>query len=519
MNKDLTISLIRRRFKNVTEIGTDLFRAERRDNGSLIGVFYFDFSQPIKRADFDLGEYLQKNITNDFYKNEGSLQWNYYLYFVLEKPVFDRLRKDGTAARIEADRAFARKFVKPEELLDKELTTPLAESVESSHPPKDITTAWIEALTDAGLGRICDPNAPYTEIIERFLSGTTRQGEAEEAALIVPAEPGRHIDKLHIKKFRDHPSVPDFDFARVNLIRGANGAGKTSLLEAIELSICGGIRRQEGAKPTGARLDITFAGDGQPESCPQRNSAVYRARDLAWYGQYNRIGNRLCYQFCRFNFFDADAAFRLSSATNGQEIKEAIGSLFLGEQANTLEERMIACEERFQTEERQLSKRLSALRKQEVKWHSEIKELEKLVDTRDALLNEVRTKASKVRWKDLPVKLNLKQLVALKESVDDLISELTEILRQIHWLPTISLRSLNEESKKMSKCLKGIKALQKLLEKLTEEKIEGNEKLTEIDSELRVLTRLLAYHDRPEAFSLRGAVAAVKASSRLLKNR
>lgn len=97
MNKDKTISLIRERFKNVTEISPDLIRAERRANGSVIGVFYFDFGQPLKAEDFDLEHYLQKNITNDFYKHEGSLQWNYYLYFVLDKPLFDRLRNDGTA--------------------------------------------------------------------------------------------------------------------------------------------------------------------------------------------------------------------------------------------------------------------------------------------------------------------------------------------------------------------------------------------------------------------------------------
>lgn len=422
-----------------------------------------------------------------------------------------------TAARIEADRAFARKFVKPEELLDKELATPLAEAIEGSAPPKDITAAWTQALNDGGLGRICDPKAPYTDIIESFLSGKERSKETQEAIAILPAESGRQITKLRIKKFRTHPSISDFDFAKVNLIRGANGAGKTSLLEAIELSICGGIRRQDGARPPDARLDITFAGDNQPQSCPYTNSALYRARDLAWYGQYNRIGNRLCYNFSRFNFFDSDAAFRLSSATSGQEIKEAIGALFLGEQANTLENRMIACEERFRAEERQLSKKLSGLRKQGNKWRVEIDDLKNIVDTRDTLAKELRAKASEIKWKTLPARLNPKQLVTLKESVDNLISEVDEILRQIHWLPAVSLRLLNEESRKMAKCLQEISALQKSLQALTEERLKAREDLAGIESELKVLTRLLVYHEVPEASSLPGTLAAVQKSKARLE--
>ena len=103
MDLKKSISLIENRFRNLEPVATDIFRAERKSNGFTIGVFYFDFSQPLKKSTFNLNQYLQQVIATDFYQHEGSLQWNYYLYFILDSPFFNKLWKDGTAANIEAD--------------------------------------------------------------------------------------------------------------------------------------------------------------------------------------------------------------------------------------------------------------------------------------------------------------------------------------------------------------------------------------------------------------------------------
>lgn len=240
MNIPKTLSLIQNRFRNLKPVGPDVFRAERKSNGFTIGVFYFDFGQPLGKSTFKLHEYLQQVIATDFYQHEGSLQWNYYLYFILDHPLFNKLWKNGTTATIEADRVFARKFVKSEELFDKELTQPLAERVGTTHPPKDIATAWTKALIDGGLSKICDSKVPYTRVVEEFLSGAIVKSPYEfDTSSLTPAAAGRAIHKLQIKRFREHPLTKYYEFARVNLFRGPNGAGKTSLLEAIELSICG----------------------------------------------------------------------------------------------------------------------------------------------------------------------------------------------------------------------------------------------------------------------------------------
>jgi len=47
------------------------------------------------------------------------------------------------------------------------------------------------------------------------------------------------IKSIELEKYRKYPKRKEFEFGRVNLFVGQNGSGKTSLLEAIELFMCG----------------------------------------------------------------------------------------------------------------------------------------------------------------------------------------------------------------------------------------------------------------------------------------
>lgn len=514
MNKDRTLSLIRERFVNLTDVGTELVRAERHHNSSILGVFYFDFSQILGTTEFNLPEYLQQNIAKDFYRHEGSIQWNYYLYFVLEKAVFEQVRENGKAAHVEADRTFARKFVSEEELLNKELDKSIAAVVHTATVTKDIAATWMQILNDASLGRICDPSAPYAEIIRDFLSGKTENSQT--AAKVSPrpkrAEPGRFIESLRIEKFRPHPSIPIFEFGVVNLIRGPNGSGKTSLLEAMELCICGGIRRQDGTRPDNSRLFIRFQGDDKPRRCPETDLATYRARDHDWYNAYYPIGNQLWQNFNRFNFFDSDTAFRLSSASTQKEINKAIHALFLGELANTLEERMLACKERFEREDRNLAKQVSDHRREVTKALADIEKLKHVKNTQEALLQELRSKASSNGWKKLPSRFTLEELVRLQETVDELSSRLTDYLRQLRWMPTVSLASLKVQTKELMASLKVIMEKQSSAEKAAEVFEKSKENLASAELEMKIFGRLQDYHDEPDAVSLKGCAAAILAS-------
>ncbi len=96
----------------ITEAGDDVLRAEHRWDGRPISVYYFDFGERVLADNFNLDCYVQDQLATDFYRHEGSLQWNYYLYFVLSKAAAEKLWASKRAIVIESDRVFARKFVR-----------------------------------------------------------------------------------------------------------------------------------------------------------------------------------------------------------------------------------------------------------------------------------------------------------------------------------------------------------------------------------------------------------------------
>ena len=511
MNKDSTIRLLEgQRNTSLTEAGPDVIRAECRHKGEPLSVFYFDFSEEVTRPEFDLQAYMQQRIASDFYKHEGALQWNYYLNFVLEKAAFERFRGTPEAAKIEADQTFARKRIWEQEALNADLAQPLAATLQSSKPSPDIASRWVAELREAGLERIADPAAEYARVVRDYLCGESKARKPTSTTLAAPVPNGRFIRLLHRDHFRTHPKQKDFKFGTVNLFRGVNGTGKTSLLEAIELCICGGNRRQAGKRPAGAKLRIQFVGQNQLERCPEASAAGYRARDLAWYGGYYRQGNQLCHNFGRFNFFDSDAAFQLSSATNGVEIMGAINALVLGEFATTIEERMVQCKERFAREERDLRRRAQIRRQEADKASQQIEQLKVIKDTRNALLRELRAKAEGCRWQKLPAQFKLDDLAVLQEAVEDSATRMAQHWGRLPWLARISNASLSREAKQLGEALKEM-AQQKNLAKRNSAAWERTKAgVVEVEAELKILRRLREYHVEPEALSLLGSSAAVK---------
>lgn len=514
MNKDRTLQLIRQRFVNLTDSSADVVRAERRHNGTPMGVFYFDFSQAVAAEGFDLRSYMQERIATDFYKHEGPLQWNYYLYFVLDRAALSKLRETPRAAQIEGDRTFARKFLRDPETLDTELAQPLAATLHSAAPSQDIASRWVEELKNAGLERIADPAADYAPTIREYLAGTTAKPRSIPAVPAAPVANGRFVQSLRLDQFRAHPAERNFTFGTVNLIRGVNGTGKTSLLEAIELCVCGGNRRQRGERPNGARLQIQFEGQTQPQRCPESNAANYRARDLAWYGGYYLQGNRLFDNFGRFNFFDSDAAYLLSAATNGETILKAITSLLLGEYANTIEERMGQCKERFAREQRELAKLVQIRRKELARANDELNQVKAIKDTREALVSELQTKAEVAGWKRAPARHKLDDLALLEEAVDDRAERLSQDTARLAWMARISVATLRREAAQLAGAIKEIAEHRESIEKNTAALEKDRERIATLDAEVRVLNRLKQYHGEAEAMTLAGtgeAVAAVRA--------
>jgi exonuclease SbcC len=505
MNKVPTLDLLRTRFQHLAEVGPEIVRAEGRHEGIPFGVFYFDFSEAVARPEFNLSAFVQDRVASDFYKHEGSLQWNYYLYFVLETATFRNLGRQRVTA-IEADRTFARKYVRDSATLNRELASPLSATLHATEQTQDIASRWVKALDTAGLGGIADPRADYAPTIRHYLERSTPPTLTKVVAAIPEIgdeAQGQFVQRLDLGNYRVHPLQRVFDFGRVNLIRGVNGTGKTSLLEAIELCVCGANRRQ-GSAPPDAKLKIQFAGQDRAQVCPSATAKLYRDRDRSWYGGYYLQGNRLCQNFARFNFFDTDAAVQLSSDGSGKDIQAALDTLFLGEFANSIEERMRQSQERFKRELQAAQKELKAHRAIQRKTAEDLARIRAIKDTRETLTEELQAKASACQWKKAPARLTLPVVEALQEAAADEAESFLQATKRVRWMPRLTLSGMQREAEELRETVKELGKLRKASEGNAERLKDDQERLLTLQAELEILAKIARYHDEADAFRLAG---------------
>lgn len=330
---------ITERLAGVQDMGNGILRGERRYDGKTFATAYIDLSDHVVERAEDLTNFQERLLGSDFFKADGDQRWNSYLYFWAGPNSRQDANFTKAKARIESDRHFARKFVLSEEDLLGRLED-VNSRAPASHVSDDASVRWGELLLEASLGVVLEQR-PRTQLLE--LIGT---GEAfvADANPITRAASTRNGDPLgtsllrhfHIGRFRSAINDRDFSFGDVNLIFGQNGSGKTSLLESIEAFYCGRIRRDPNAvfhdiegevlTPTGTLVKVKST----------TTAATIKARNLAWYGRSNQQSSAISHSFTRFNFLDTDAAFRLSSETNAEQIKEDLSLLLVGAEASTL---------------------------------------------------------------------------------------------------------------------------------------------------------------------------------------
>ena len=314
MNVEEVRAIVAGRFTAVAEAEGTVLKAYASHAGKPFALWVFDCSQAISEENFDLRRHQDRLLRTDFYGNPGSLQWNLYCYFLCDEDVFSRISDDGVVAAVERDREYARKFVRTPAMLRSDLATLDTISTKAeSKLPQDVGALWDQMLEKEGL-TIVSSDSSYADTVRYIKAGQDLDATASErTSPAAEAGPITSIQAIDLGGFRHRPRTREFEFGRCNLIHGVNGSGKTSLLEAIEAWMCGKHRRNpdEGIAPDCLRLRTEGVDQWQPG--PSTSMALYRQRDLEWYGNYQVRKNDLCFNFARFSFYDSDAAARLRS--------------------------------------------------------------------------------------------------------------------------------------------------------------------------------------------------------------
>jgi len=491
MNKPNVLNVAKDIFSNITSIDDDLYKGELFiGSDKPAGVYYLDFSDNINKIDFK--SYQENLLSKQYFSDPGSLQWNYYL--LLFQDHFDQKKKQ----EIEKNDRYARKFIFTETEFEDFFKL---ESSKSSLNA-DIVLDWKKKLDTVDLQEVYS-NDPISQSVERFYENKTEKlpDKKQKKVANVDAIKIEQIKQLVLtNKYRPFPVTQrTFDFKKVNLIKGINGVGKTSLFEAIEIILCGRTKRNPKKDELDEAIEVTFDGNRSEKYTPGQTE-FYRKRDQLWYSNTYSRDNNLHISFNRYNFFNSDAAYSFANSSKEDEIKQALFNLVLGSEYNHIKERSEKFYGNIKTEYNRLDKTINES-KQIINDADKVLKLSILTEN----LNTIKQKINE-NIIDLKVKIKIEDAEKNHAVVEELNNRIKSILEKIKEEPNY-IKSLKEVNDR----IKIYRDRQLLLETTAEnyEKIVSNEILAQktIDNVSKKLSLILEcnkYFSDRKMFELEG---------------
>ena len=265
-----------------------------------------------------------------------------------------------------------------------------------------------------------------------------------------------HVNRAYPKTSRE------FTFGKVNLFKGINGVGKTSVFEGIELMLCGKSSRNVNQNNPNGCLEAVFNGVAKAELYQGTNQAIYQSRDRKWYSSTYIRGNTLYNSFNRFNYFNADAAHSFASSKTDGDVMDALYSIVLGPDFGYIQERCTKMIERIRPEYNRLKDSIDTASSETIadkKLVGAYIEPESVKYIRDKIKHEVE-KIS-FRQPDLDISTGQTQIEDLNNQVGIALQNLSE--RNFQYDSQVDfnseLQKFNEKKQNFDSLLENVKRL------------------------------------------------------------
>ncbi|NQX38827.1 DNA repair exonuclease SbcCD ATPase subunit [Pedobacter steynii] len=436
-------------------------------------TFYFDLSGSITPE--NLGAYLKSTITDDYFAKPGAIQWNYYVVFLVEHEIE---AEDRFA--IESDLDFARKFVLHQEALADWLkrSYEVGNTSGSQIIDKSLAEIWEAKLGTHGLDFLVERSLPVSSGVEIIISGdfpeTSDKSNNNDWVEDHDVHMGE-IQELKTIRYREYPkSDAPFSFGKVNLINGANGHGKTSLLEAIEYFYTGDNFRSDGTVlKKDYQIGAKLAGEADYR-VSKNDLTIFDQRDRVWYNSARgRSDTALVSNFNRFNFYNTDASFRLTLNKDELDVENAFRDLALGEEINQVKNHI----EAYREELKDVWESKKQLRIDYLKDIDEAGDtLNQLARSRDGfsvLFAELTDLLSKSSVTIPSYNAESPNLEEIRQHLKEFNTHLKNLLRDVDWLSEVTLRTVTEEYKALNATYVAYKKINSEVEDMQTKKINA----------------------------------------------
>lgn len=452
---------ISKHFQHVVDLGDGVMRGELLHKDKPYAVAYVDLSDAIVERSRDLTSFQESLLGAEFFSPDSDLRWNSYLYFLAGPKSVANDQFLTAKARIEGDRHFARKFV----LEPGDLVLRLREPGEGESPQPlrllDAAAEWAQVLKMASLGSLLEQPARRTALDE-IASGQAFKAEVATPAsspVLKPDPLAKGVLRtLKVELFRPVIDGKAFVFGDVNLVVGANGSGKTSLLEAIEALYCGRVRRDPGASLFNIEGTLDNGNGALKTVRATTTVSVLKARNTLWYGRADFQSHAITQGFSRFNFLDSDAAFRLSSDADHEDIKEDLGKLLVGSETSKLWDYLSKLYDDVRARLRSLSDRLPDQRRKVELLEAEVKRLREAPSEASTLLVAYRDSLARLAPKWAVEADSAALIVGERERLGDLV-EATRLVQSAFSKTPVTREKIEQRMARLREAVTSVKAL------------------------------------------------------------
>lgn len=485
-------AIVKQAYGNVEECRPDILRARQRLAGKTATIGYFDCSEDVPCDIGDLRSYQENLLGEEYFRMQGALQWNLYLYFVVGSDTYSRLARSELLQLIQADLLYARKFVVRTSDLLEELRVPLQPS-DGQDVPSDFLELWSSKLGTAGLGGLLRQSVPATRVVERYLESgpfrASRPLKHSTRKVKKPLQRPRMITGIHIKRFRPCLDGLELALGPVTLVSGPNGSGKTSLLEAIEAWFCGRTQRDPDAGIPVQGIGIRFEGSSR-FSWNRWTPGDYRARELSWYGVHRPRRTSMPSSFRRFNFFWTDAAVQFAESHTESDMSEALSNLVVGEEASVVEKRAKSALGILRTNVKELSKQRTDVSARLRDSRASLTELRKHFDRLKLLSDKFTIRMKAAGWCS---EASLEDVGTITVRVLDLIQAGTDFEKRWPRFYRMTQASLARKLDKIAQLHKEIRPLERKTQDLQTKLLQATRRCSELDNTNRTLRELAKY--------------------------
>ena len=212
---------------------------------------------------------------------------------------------------------------------------------------------------------------------------------------------------------------------------GANGTGKTSLLEAIELFYCGKTLRNYKVSE---QYKFTVLENGKAQTVSHtRAPQILRDRNLQWYGVREERSTKLYDGFGRFNFLNTDAAIEFSQSAEKKNINDDLAKLLVGADAARTWQVIEKLAKELEAELRGSKKLLTQVREEFALINDQLKKRNSVKKESDSLRSALHEAFRRNQWVfDDDLSSETANLIAKFAE----LKAVSERVVDLHWLDT-----------------------------------------------------------------------------------